>query len=125
MPDIGDVEDPCDREAMGMQYGSQMPSPYSIRWDKRDDYIAHDDDNQGWIGEDNSGIWIARHPLVAMAEHPRIWGVVSEWQSGIRDISLGYWDSRSAYDVDAMNTMAGAYARSRKSNPSMPGVDDG
>lgn len=86
-----------------------MQSPYAIRWDKRDDYAEPSD--CGWIGEDADGVWIARHPDIALAEHPRLWDAITEWQCGARDLTQADIDTMSSMHVEARCVLLSAQAR--------------
>ena len=87
-----------------------MGSPYSPRWDPREDCVESDHD---WIGEDRDGVWMCRHPTAALRESPAIWPISIEIESGLGDITESDFQTKSNYHFEAKMSMVGALHRER------------
>lgn len=61
----------------------------------------------GWIGEDLSGAWIAKHPQLALLDSPDLWDVWSRWRLGLRKVD----DTSTEHDIIAYHVMDAADGR--------------
>ena len=104
------INDPDQAHELGLLPEQDTASPYAARWDKRDGASVVD---LGWIGEDEEGVWIRRHPLVELTRPPDLWGVVSEYRHGLWRITRRDYDRRSNFELDAKLPLARAHCRER------------
>lgn len=84
---------------------------FAPRWDKRDDYHPTEAVDAGWIGEDDEGVWMSRHPEAALSQHPHLFPVVAEWRRGNRELTERDYLTKSARDHLAKLVMVCASRR--------------
>lgn len=91
-----------------------MPSPYAQRWDPREDYRPDQAIDLGWIGEDEKGVWICRHPQAALLEAPGLWAEFARWSAGVQEISPHDYAQLSAYEYEVRLTLVAAGNRKQR-----------
>jgi len=91
--------------------GVDTPSPYSQRWDPRKDWTPAELSDCGHVGEDAGGLWLRRHPLVVAGEHPELWGIMAEFESGAREVSSDDVLRLSSFEIEGKLTMMSAANR--------------
>lgn len=80
--------------------------------DKRE--FRGDPSDFGWIGEDDNGIWLKRHPEAALTEHPELWWVVHRWSLGQHEVTREDTEGLSNHEMEQLATMASAHGRELK-----------
>ena len=85
---------------------------FAMRWDKNENTIDYIDCE--WIGEDADGVFICIHPEIALAEREYLWGPVVMYQTGTVRLRETHARNLSAFEFDALSTMASAYSRETK-----------
>ncbi len=124
MPSPADIQDPTHMAALGMLPGTDATGTLARRWDKRDDCDPSDFIDLGWIGEDAQGVWTTRHPSSALAQDPKLWGIVTEWRGRTdRDIGRGEYLQRSNFWSECW--LALLFAQSREEQRMIKGAGDG
>jgi hypothetical protein len=89
---------------------------FAPRWDKRDDFLPEPDgDGYDYAGDDlregPEGIESKAHPVALLAEEPLLWGTVSRWNAGLRELTPDDYERLSAFELSAKRAMAAAAGR--------------
>ena len=109
MPPLAGIRDYGTLKELGAIPGEVMPDSYTHRWDKRDDFVPRD---LGWIGEDQSGVFLRQHPEVALAQDPDYWPVVTQFQvTSERATTVAAYSQQSNWWTRAWVTMLSASNR--------------
>lgn len=103
--------------------GLESGAALALRWDRREDFEPAEAADDGWIGEDVRGVWTTVHPLAALAREPLLWGIVSRWRHGVREMTPGLYRRLSAFEADGMVTLMSAHGREERR--SLRGSQDG
>ena len=101
-----------------------MLSPYAQRWDPREDFRPDDATDLGWIGEDEKGVWICRHPQAALLEEPDLWPEYMRWSAGVQELSADDYERLSAFDYEVRLTLVSAANRKQRRAMDPEGRDD-
>lgn len=86
-------------------------------WDARDDDAAIDVeagevvDEHETMRETSKGIQAKLHPIALLASEPLLWGTVSRWNAGQRELTLDDYDRLSAFELKAKTAMVAAANR--------------
>ncbi len=105
------------------EYGVIEPAPGVLarRWDRRPDFRPGEEADHGWIGEDEEGVWLRRHPESVLAEDPELQAVFGQWRfTAQRKIALRDQRECSNWFLTAWSALYAAAHR-----PSPEDDDDG
>lgn len=84
---------PRDAQEVGLLIDSTSPHRLHSKLDPRPGVHRSD---YGWIGEDETGVWITRDPGMVLSFRPHLWGVLDE-------ILYCQTEEAPAQDMDAVS----------------------
>lgn len=126
LPEV-DLTDPELAAECGGVPGLEEGEAFAVQWDRREDYVLDDECDLGRIGENDKGVWATVHPASLLACEPLLWGVVTRWRYGVREMTPALLRKLSAYEAQAMVVLMSAHAReeARRMRQAQEGADRG
>lgn len=87
-------------------------------WDKREDFVP-DPEGDGYdyadeseeVREGPNGLETKVHPVTLSAFEPMLWGTVSRWNAGQRELTVDDYERLSAFELSAKRAMVAAAFR--------------
>lgn len=81
---------------------------FAHRWDPREDFDGAPSD-YGWIGEDETGVWMTRHP--DLVDAPMLDGALTHFRAGVREWTSSDVERLSASTITGLLVLSAAAER--------------